>query len=95
MLALTHEAVEVINGIVDTEDETSGLRIATGTSDGPETELQLAVAQGPEAGDETVEQDGVRVYLAPPASELLADKVLDAHEHDDHVHFTIAEQENA
>jgi Fe-S cluster assembly iron-binding protein IscA len=93
MLVLTQEAVEVINGIV--EDDESGLRIATGEASGDEIELELAVAPSPEAGDETVEQDGVRVYLTPEASELLSDKLLDAHAHDDHVHFTIAEQEGA
>ena len=55
-------------------------------------ELDLGLADGPEAGDETVEQDGVRVYLDRPASELLSDKVLDAQRHGDHVHFAIGEQ---
>lgn len=94
MLVLTEEAVEVIRGIVTLEDESgaAGLRITTEELDGEEAELNLAVAGAPEDGDQTVEQNGVRVYLSAPAAQLLGDKELDAHEHDDHVHFTIAIQ---
>jgi Fe-S cluster assembly iron-binding protein IscA len=94
MLELTEGAMGVIRGIVEMEsaDGAAGLRITTEEMDGEEAELNLAVAEGPEEGDETVERDGVRVYLSAPASLLLSDKVLDAHEHDDHVHFEINEQ---
>lgn len=95
MLVLTEGAVEVIRAIVEMEDESgaqAGLRITTEELDGEEAELNLAVAAAPEDGDETVEQNGVRVYLSAPAAHMLGDKELDAHEHDEHVHFTIALQ---
>jgi iron-sulfur cluster assembly protein len=95
MLVLTGEAVEVIRGIVEMEDGAggrSGLRITTEELSAEEAELNMTVAEAPEDGDETVEQDGVCVYLSGPAAQLLDDKELDAHEHDDHVHFTVAVQ---
>lgn len=94
MLELTDGAKDVIRGIVEMEDggDAAGLRITTEAMDGDDTELNISVADGPEDGDETVADGGVFVYLNGPASVLLADKVLDAHEHEDHVHFTIDQQ---
>ncbi len=94
MLQLTHEAAEVIREIVDSSDggTAQGLRITTGSTDSDEAQLSMSLAGGPDAGDETVEQHGATVYLSESASGLLDDKVLDAHAHDDHVHFTITEQ---
>jgi iron-sulfur cluster assembly protein len=96
VLALTHDAAEVIREIVETTPEAaarSGLRIATESTDSEGADLSMSIVEGPEAGDETVEMHGATVYVAESASELLADKVLDAHAHDDHVHFTIGEQD--
>lgn len=95
MLELTQQATDVIRTIVESEPEApeaAGLRIATGETTDEGTDLDLQFVGGPESGDETVEQDGVRVYLSSDASALLDDKVLDAHEHGDHIHFDIGEQ---
>lgn len=95
MLELTQEAAEVIREIVDSSDEGAahGLRITAGGTDSDEAQLSMSLAGGPEAGDETVEQHGATVYLSESATSLLDDKVLDAHAHEDHVHFTITEQD--
>jgi Fe-S cluster assembly iron-binding protein IscA len=95
MLAVTEEAVGVIRAMAEDEDAASpeaGLRIATGEANDDGVDLALDFVAGPQEGDETVEQDGVRVYLSAEAAELLDDKTLDAHEHGDHVHFSIEEQ---
>jgi len=96
MMTLTETAADVIKGIVESaEDEVpaeTGLRIATESTDDQGAQLSISVVGGPEAGDETVEEHGVVVYLSSKASLLLHDKVLDAHAHEEHVHFTIAEQ---
>lgn len=95
MLTLTETAADVIRGIVDSADEEvpaeTGLRIATEATDDQGAELSISVVGGPEEGDDRVEEHGAVVYLSSKASLLLHDKVLDAHAHDDHVHFTIAE----
>jgi Fe-S cluster assembly iron-binding protein IscA len=94
MLELTQDAADVIREIVDSteSDGANGLRITAEPMDTDEAQLSMSLAGGPEAGDETVEQHGATVYLSESASGLLGDKVLDAHAHDDHVHFTISEQ---
>lgn len=96
MLALTQDAADVIRNIVDTSEEElppeTGLRIATESMDEEGAQLAITVVEGPEAGDETVTEHGATVYLSSAASELLDDKVLDAHAHEDHVHFTIGDQ---
>jgi iron-sulfur cluster assembly protein len=90
MLEITEGAVEVIKAIV--EDGQGGLRLDPQPGEGEDTEFDLEVVDGPADGDETVERDGARVYLPASASDMLSDKVLDAHEHDDHVHFMIGQQ---
>jgi Fe-S cluster assembly iron-binding protein IscA len=95
MLEVTDGAVEVIRTMADNEDAASpeaGLRIATAETSADGVDLALDFVAGPAEGDATVEQDGVRVYLSADAAELLDDKTLDAHEHGDHVHFSIEEQ---
>jgi Fe-S cluster assembly iron-binding protein IscA len=95
MLALTQQATDVIRGIVDAEENAppaAGLRIAAADATEDSVDLDLSFVDGPAEGDDAVEENGVHVYLDAEASALLDDKVLDAHEHDDHVHFEIGEQ---
>jgi iron-sulfur cluster assembly protein len=95
MLAVTQEAADVIRGIVENENDVppeAGLRIDTGETTDEGTDLDISFVEGPEEGDEAVQEAGVNVYLSTDASELLSDKVLDAHEHGDHVHFEIGQQ---
>jgi hypothetical protein len=42
--------------------------------------------------DGVIREGGVVVFLDPTAAELLDDKILDAHAHGDHVHFSLDEQ---
>ena len=92
MLELTQDAADVIREIVSSSDGdgAAGLRISAESMDSDEAQLSMAIAAGPEPGDETVEQHGATVYVAESAQDLLADKTLDAHAHDDHVHFSLA-----
>jgi Fe-S cluster assembly iron-binding protein IscA len=95
MLALTQQATDVIRGIVDAEEDApagAGLRIAAADSTEDSVDLDLSFVAGPEEGDDAVEENGVRVYLDAEAAALLDDKVLDAHEHDDHVHLELGER---
>jgi iron-sulfur cluster assembly protein len=76
MLTLTENASAIVKGIASQDPETSGLRITSESTDEPAFGVTVAVT--PEPGDQVVEQDGATVYLDPPASEQLEDKVLDA-----------------
>ena len=96
MLAVSDGAVSVIRDMLESEEGSAaeaGLRIDTGTPSDEGVDLDLEFVDAPQDGDSTVEQDGIRVYLSAEAATLLDDKVLDAHEHGDHVHFSIEEQE--
>ncbi len=73
--------------------EGSGLRItAESGEDEGDGELSLTIAPEPLEGDAVIDEDGTRVFLEPTAAAILDDKVLDAHRHDDHVHFNLLEQ---
>jgi Fe-S cluster assembly iron-binding protein IscA len=92
VLTLTEEAKDVVRELVaaDGGAEGSGLRIST-ESEG-DGELSLTVASEPAEGDAVIDEDGTRVFLEATAAAMLDDKVLDAHRHDDHVHFNLLEQ---
>jgi Fe-S cluster assembly iron-binding protein IscA len=84
MLQIDDEAVEALA-------QMGPLRItAEQTDDG--VELQIDDATEPHEGDEVVEREGARVFLAPAAVDVLADQVLGVHAHDDHFHFTFEDQ---
>jgi len=96
VLVLTEQAAEAIKGMLEEAEAGSaaGMRIS-GTDDGGETELEFAVADGPELGDEIVTHGGASVFLDAVAAEVLADRVLDVEAHGDHFHFSLDEQEDA
>ena len=95
MLTLTPTAAEVVRTLVEQspDPESGGLRIAAGEDAGEGVELELSLVGEPEALDETVEQEGATVYLDPGAAELLDDKLLDAEVAEDHVMFTLREDD--
>lgn len=84
--------LQIADDAVDPLRELGGLRITAEEVDG-EVELSIFDATEPEAGDETVERDGVRVFLDAMAAEALADQVLGIHGHDDHFHFEFSDQQ--
>ncbi|HEX9031180.1 MAG TPA: Fe-S cluster assembly protein HesB [Streptosporangiaceae bacterium] len=78
MLTLTESAVSAIRGLTSQPDlpQETGLRIMK-QGEGA-TSLQIALAEGPAAGDHVVETDGARVYVEAAAAEVLQNKALDA-----------------
>jgi len=78
MLTLTDQAVAVIRDLttqpgLPTE---TGLRIAR--QDGGAGGLALSLAEGPQAGDEVIDDAGVQIYVQPDAAAALDDNALDA-----------------
>lgn len=78
VLTLTDNAQDAIRRLLDSplagHVVEGGLRIAP-TDAG---QLRLALQTEPAPGDDVVEQNGVRVFLEPTASELLHNRTLDA-----------------
>lgn len=96
MLILTDGAVAAIRSLTSQPElpEDIGLRITTAEDGAPS--LRLALAEGPVAGDEVVEENGARVFLEPGAAAVLDDKSLDAQpDEEGGVAFSIAEQPGA
>jgi hypothetical protein len=84
--------LQIADDSVDALRELGGLRITAEEVDG-EVELSIFDATEPEAGDQTVERDGAKVFLDAGAAGALADQVLGIHGHDDHFHFEFRDQE--
>ena len=78
MLRLTASAATAIRGFLDRPSlpGTAGLRITS--NDEGDDGFVLGAAPEPQAGDQVIEDEGARLFLAPPTVELLDDKVLDA-----------------
>jgi iron-sulfur cluster assembly protein len=92
---MTDQAAQTIRGIVEDADvgPGGGLRISGSTDGNGEAALEFELAEGPTAGDETVESGGATVFLDETAAAVLSDKQLDVHAHGDHFHFSIEEQD--
>ena len=93
MLTLTNHAVAAIRNLTTQpgRPEETGLRIAP--EDGGAGGLALSLADGPQAGDQVIEEADVHVFVQPEASAVLDDKALDAQINDDgEVSFTLQDQ---
>jgi iron-sulfur cluster assembly protein len=84
VLTLTDQAVDAIRNLTTRPGlpAETGLRIAP--QDGG-NELALSLADGPQAGDQVVEEADVQVFLQPDAAAALEDKALDAQVNEDGV----------
>jgi iron-sulfur cluster assembly protein len=69
----------------------AGVRLSSGVPGPAATPLRVALADEPEAADQTIEEEGATVFVEPSAAEFLDDKILDASVEADGVRFTILE----
>lgn len=93
MLTLTESAVSAIRALTSEQEASAetGLRIMA--PDDGATSFQLALTQGPMAGDQVVEEGGARVFLEGPVAAALDDKALDAQVNDEgDLAFHLADQ---
>jgi Fe-S cluster assembly iron-binding protein IscA len=90
VLALTENVTDIVKQLAVEVPEISALRIAT-EADGQS--LSVSPADHAEADDQVIEQDGAIVYVDGPASQLLADKVLDGGvDEDGNIQFALGQQ---
>lgn len=77
MLRLTDTAKAAITGITSQSGlpRTGGVRLALAPD---ATEVEMTLSPQPENGDEVIDEDGARVFVAGAASPLLAEHLLDA-----------------
>lgn len=90
MLTVTAPAVEAIRTLTSKPGlgEESGLRIAHQDTAGS---LELSISPRPDAGDEIIETDGVRIFLHAEVAAMLSDRSLSAEIAEDGVVFRIDE----
>jgi len=90
MLALTENVTDIVKKLTEEVPEISALRIAT-EADGES--LSVSPADHGEADDQVIQQDGATVYVDGPASEFLADKVLDGGvDEEGNIQFALGQQ---
>ena len=80
MLTLTDQAVAAIRNLTARPGlpAQTGLRIAPGEADTGGLSLSLSLSDGPQAGDQVIEETDVQVFLQPETADALEDKELDA-----------------
>jgi iron-sulfur cluster assembly protein len=78
MLTITDSAASAIRSLTSQPDlpVDTGLRIMKPGAGAPA--FELALTEGPVAGDQVVEEGGARVFVEPAAAAVLEDKALDA-----------------
>ena len=78
MLTLTEQAVAAIRNLTSRPGlpAETGLRIAS--EDSGAGGLALSLSDGPQAGDQVIEEADVHVFVHPEAAPVLEDKALDA-----------------
>ena len=83
MLTLTNHAVAAIRDLTAQPGlpAETGLRIAP--DDGGAGSLTLSLSEGPQAGDQVIEEADVQVFVQPDAAAVLEDKALDAQVNED------------
>jgi Fe-S cluster assembly iron-binding protein IscA len=91
MLTMTNAAAEAVRQISAGSglEPDPGLRISAGAPTPQGTPLELSLAAGAESTDQTVEDDGARVYLDAPVAEALDHMVLDAEFEGGQVRFAL------
>jgi iron-sulfur cluster assembly protein len=93
MLMITQDAAEAIAQALAEEPDSSGFRIAerTYSLNGSGPAIQMELASAPEAEDEVIEDQGVRLFVDPRAAKTLDGKVLDAEIEEGEVRFALLE----
>jgi len=95
VLTLTDQAVAAIRDLTNRPGlpAQTGLRIEPqSTADGA-SGLALSLSDGPQAGDQVIEEADVQVFVQHEAAPVLADKALDAQVNDEgEVSFLLQQQ---
>ncbi len=93
MLTLTPTAADAVRELVAGSpiEGNGGVRISAAAPTSEGTPLQVAMADEPDATDETVAERGAKVFVAAEAAPFLDGKVLDADLDSGRARFTIAD----
>jgi Fe-S cluster assembly iron-binding protein IscA len=92
MLMLTQEAALAIRELSEGPGA-EGVRITTSihSQNGTGPALQAQLVPMPEGGDAVVDEDGMRLFVAPEAVAALDGKILDADVEDGEIRFAVVD----
>jgi iron-sulfur cluster assembly protein len=95
MLTMTDSAAEAVRLISAGSglEPDPGLRISAGPPSPDGTPLEIGLAPEPGPSDQTIEDEGARIYLEEVVAPALDDKVLDAEIEGDQVRFALRDAE--
>lgn len=95
MLTMTDRAATVIADILENAQAgpDGGVRISGSAQPSGQASLEFTLTPEPVEGDEVVRERDAVVYLDEIANAVLDDKELDVEGHDDHLHFSLAQQD--
>lgn len=91
MLTMTESAADAVRLLSDDSglEPEPGLRISVGPSTQDGAPLEIGLAAEPAPSDQTIEDDGARLYLEELVAPALDDMVLDAEIEGDGVRFAL------
>ncbi len=95
MLALTDNAVQVIEGLLGSPSVPDGAGVKIQASPGGDAvgaRLQITLAESPTQTDEVIADGSARVFVDCAVADLMDDKLLDAGIVGQEIHFTIGAQ---
>ena len=78
-IEVTPEAVEVLKRSLELaglDSASSGIRLRAAHGLGGGVEVQIELADAPTEGEETIDADGVRLFVSPEVTEAVPDPVL-------------------
>jgi Fe-S cluster assembly iron-binding protein IscA len=95
MLTMTDNAADAVRRISEGSglEPDPGLRISAGPPTPEGTPLEIGLAGEAAPNDQTVEEDGARIYVEELVAPALDDKVLDAAVEGDQVRFALRDAE--
>jgi len=95
MLTMTPNAAEAVRALAagDAVEPSRGIRISAGTATMNGAPLEVALVDGPEAADQTIDDSGARLFVSPEVAPFLDDKVLDAEVDAGQVRFAISDSD--
>jgi Fe-S cluster assembly iron-binding protein IscA len=92
MLALTDDAQQAIEEIIDGAESAAGIRIAPKVDAEVSGELQMTVVDAPDETDQVLDSGSGSLFVDAAAASFLDDKVLDASVDGDAVQFEVVSQ---
>jgi Fe-S cluster assembly iron-binding protein IscA len=100
VLTLTPTAADAVRQLLASArasaEPHAGVRVSFGVPGSAGTPLRVALADEPDAADQTIEEGGATVFVEAAVAEFLDDKILDASVESDGVRFALLElQEDA